>query len=31
MKYKVDVVRIRENTIRLNGWAMGKYPETTGR
>ena len=42
MKYKVDVVRIRENTIQLNGWAIGKTAgvprwslrwrtETTGR
>ena len=23
MKYKVDVVRIRENSITLNGWALG--------
>ena len=22
MKYKVDVVRIRENSITLNGWAL---------
>ena len=28
MKYKVDVVRIRENTIQLNGWAIGKRPES---
>lgn len=28
MKYSVDVVRIRENTIQLNGWAIGKTPET---
>ena len=28
MKYKVDVVRIRENTIQLNGWAIGKHPES---
>ncbi len=27
MKYKVDVVRIRENTIQLNGWAIGRTPE----
>ena len=26
MKYKVDVVRIRENSITLNGWALGKSP-----
>lgn len=24
MKYKVDIVRIRENTITLNGWVIGK-------
>ena len=28
MRYSVDVVRIRENTIQLNGWAIGKTPET---
>lgn len=28
MKYKVDVVRIRENSITLNGWALGKSPES---
>ncbi len=28
MKYKIDVVRIRENTITLNGWAVGKSPES---
>lgn len=28
MKYKVDVVRIRENSIQLNGWALGKTPES---
>ncbi|MCI8511517.1 MAG: glycosyltransferase, partial [Lachnospiraceae bacterium] len=28
MKYSVDVVRIRENTIQLNGWAIGRTPET---
>ena len=28
MKYKVDVVRIRENSITLNGWALGKTPES---
>lgn len=26
MKYSVDVVRIRENEIQLNGWAIGKTP-----
>ncbi|MCI7794769.1 MAG: glycosyltransferase family 2 protein [Lachnospiraceae bacterium] len=28
MKYSVDVVRIRENSIQLNGWAIGKTPES---
>lgn len=28
MKYKIDVVRIRENTITLNGWVVGKTPES---
>ena len=28
MKYKVDVVRIRENTIQINGWAIGKNPQS---
>lgn len=28
MKYNVDVVRIRENTITLNGWAVGKGKES---
>ncbi|MGL5434354.1 MAG: glycosyltransferase family 2 protein [Lachnospiraceae bacterium] len=28
MKYKVDVVRIRENAITLNGWVVGKKPES---
>ena len=28
MKYKVDVVRIRENSITLNGWVIGKSPES---
>ena len=27
MEYKVDVVRIRENSITLNGGAMRKTPE----
>ena len=26
MKCNVDVVRIRENSIQLNGWAIGKTP-----
>jgi len=28
MKYKIDVVRIRENCITLNGWVVGKTPES---
>ena len=24
MKYKIDVVRIRENTMTLNGWVLGR-------
>ena len=28
MKYKIDVVRIRENSITLNGWVVGKTPES---
>ena len=28
MKFNVDVVRIRENSIQLNGWAIGKTPDT---
>lgn len=28
MKYKIDVVRIRENYITLNGWVVGKRPES---
>lgn len=28
MRYSVDVVRIRENSIELNGWAIGKTPDT---
>ena len=27
MKFNVDVVRIRENSIQLNGWAIGKNPD----
>lgn len=29
MRYNVDVVRIRENSITLNGWVIGKTPEET--
>lgn len=28
MKYKIDVVRIRENSIQLNGWVIGKTPDS---
>lgn len=28
MKYKVDYVRIRENYITLNGWVVGKKPDS---
>ena len=28
MKYNVDVVRIRENSIQLNGWVVGKTPDS---
>lgn len=28
MKYNVDVVRIRENSIQLNGWVIGKGPDS---
>ncbi len=28
MKYKIDVVRIRENSITLNGWVIGKTPQS---
>lgn len=28
MKYKIDVVRIRENSITLNGWVLGKNPDS---
>ncbi len=28
MKHNVDVVRIRENSIQLNGWVIGKTPES---
>lgn len=28
MKYKIDVVRIRENSITLNGWVVGNGPES---
>lgn len=27
MKYKIDVARIRENSIVLNGWVIGSSPE----
>ena len=28
MKHNVDVVRIRENSIQLNGWVIGKTPDS---
>lgn len=28
MKYNVDVVRVRENSIQLNGWVIGKTPDS---
>ena len=28
MKYKIDVVRIRENSITLNGWVIGRSPQS---
>lgn len=28
MRYNVDVVRVRENSIQLNGWAIGKTPDS---
>lgn len=28
MKYKIDIVRIRENSITLNGWVIGKTPQS---
>ena len=28
MRYKIDVIRVRENQITLNGWAIGKSPES---
>ena len=28
MKYKIDVVRIRENSITLNGWVVGRTPQS---
>ncbi|MDO4267735.1 MAG: glycosyltransferase family 2 protein [Eubacteriales bacterium] len=31
MKFKIDVVRIRENSIELNGWVIGKTPESRAR
>ncbi len=27
MKYKIDIARIRENSIVLNGWVVGRAPE----
>lgn len=31
MKYKIDVARIRDNSIVLNGWVIGKTPEETAK
>lgn len=28
MKYKIDVVRVRESRIQINGWAIGKSPDS---
>lgn len=28
MKYKIDIVRVRENRITINGWVVGKRPES---
>ncbi len=28
MKYKIDIVRIRENSIQLNGWVIGRTPQS---
>lgn len=28
MKFKIDVVRIRENSIQLNGWVVGRDPQS---
>ncbi len=28
MKHRIDIVRIRENNITINGWAIGKKPES---
>lgn len=28
MRYHIDVAQVRENTLRLNGWAIGKTPDT---
>lgn len=28
MKYKIDVVRVRENSIQLNGWVIGRTPNS---
>ncbi len=31
MKFKIDVVRVRENHITLNGWVVGRSPESRAR
>ena len=28
MKYKIDIVRVRENSITINGWVVGKRPDS---
>ena len=28
MKHNIDVVRIRENSIQLNGWVIGRTPQS---
>lgn len=28
MKHKIDVIRVRENTITINGWVVGAKPES---
>ena len=28
MKHRIDIVRIRENYITIDGWAIGKKPES---
>lgn len=28
MKYKIDIIRVRENQININGWVLGKSPQS---